>query len=53
MCRVLQPAAENLATDHWLAQGDDLAAVTLSLSSLMTEANLNKDGSTNDERVSG
>jgi hypothetical protein len=44
MCRVLQPAAKNLVEDHWLAHDDDLAAVTLHLSSLMAEANLDKDG---------
>jgi hypothetical protein len=46
MCQVLQPTTENRVVDHWLAQDDDLAAVTLSLSSLMTEANLDKDGPT-------
>jgi hypothetical protein len=44
MCLVLQPAAKHLVEDHWLAQDDDLAAVTLSLSSLMTGPNLHKDG---------
>ncbi|KAI4121826.1 MAG: hypothetical protein LQ347_006726 [Umbilicaria vellea] len=41
--RNIQPAAENLVQNHRLAVEDDLATVTLSLRSLMKEANVDLD----------
>jgi hypothetical protein len=43
MCRVLQPAAKNLVQNHRLTVDDDLATVTLSLKSLMKEANVDPE----------
>ena len=52
MCRILQPAIENLAENHQLAQDDNLTAVILRLRPLMKEANLDKAGPTRDKGVS-
>ncbi len=40
MSRILQPAAEHLVQGHWLAQDDDLSAVTFSLEPLMEDGDL-------------